>query len=82
MMHKWSVADPCMYFSRNKAGALAIWLSWVDDNLIVEPLKVGKDEDKLAKEIKIKDVGKLKELVGCKIKIHSQSDQQILHNLL
>ena len=24
--HKQSIADPCMYLSRNKAGELAIWL--------------------------------------------------------
>ena len=43
MGHKQSIADPCMYFSRNKAGELAIWLSLVDDNLIVEPSQVMKD---------------------------------------
>ena len=35
MAHEQSIADPCLYFSRNKNGELAIWLSWVDDNLIV-----------------------------------------------
>ena len=54
-----------MYFSRNTAGELAIWLSWVDDNVIVEPLDVMKVEGKkLAKEIEIEDVGRLKEFVG------------------
>ena len=52
MGHRKSIlADPCMYFSRNKAGKLAIWLSWVDENFILEPLQVAKDEgEKLAKE--------------------------------
>ena len=55
-----------MYFSRSKN----FELSWVDGNLIVAPLQVLKDEgEKLAVEIKIEDVGKLKELVGCKINI-------------
>ena len=50
-----------MYFSKNKDGELAIWLSW-DDNLIVRPPQVMKDEcKKLAKEIKIEDFGKVKE---------------------
>ena len=35
-----------MYVSRNKAGILAIWLSWVDDNFIVGPLLVVLDEGK------------------------------------
>ena len=57
-----------MYFSRNKAGELAIWLSWVDDNLIVGLPHIVKDEgEKLAEETKIEDVGKLKEFVECKI---------------
>ena len=59
-----------MYFSMSKAGELAIWLLWVDDNLILGPSHVMKDEGKkLANEIKIEDVGKLKEFVGCKIEI-------------
>ena len=61
MGHKQSVADPFMYFSKNKAGELAIWLSWVDDNLILGLPQVVKDEgNKLAKEIKIEDVGEQK----------------------
>ena len=60
-----------MYFSRNKAGELAIWLTWVDDNLTVGQSQVMKDEGKkLAKEIEVEDVGKLKELVGAKFKIN------------
>ena len=56
----------CMYLSRNKADELAIWLSWMDDNLIVRPSQVMKDEvENLAKEIEIEDVGKLKKFVQC-----------------
>ena len=47
-----------------------IWLSWIDDNLIAGPSHVMKVEGKkLTKEIKIEDVGKLKEFVGCKVEI-------------
>ena len=46
MGHKRSVAVPCMYFLRSKAGELAIWLSWVDGNLIVGLPQVVKDEGK------------------------------------
>ena len=70
MGHEQSIADPCRYFSMNKAGELVIWLSWMDDNLIVGLPQVVKDEnEKLAKEIKIEGVGELKEFVWCKIKI-------------
>ena len=70
MGHKQSIADPCMYISRNKAGILVVWQSWVDDNLIVGMSQEVKDEgQKLAKDIEIKDVGELKEFIGCKIKI-------------
>ena len=56
MRHKQSIADSCMYFSRNKAGQLAIWLSWFDDNHIVGPSYVMKDKGKkLAEEIKNED---------------------------
>ena len=47
-------------FLQEKAGELAMQLSWMNI----------KDEDKkLAKEIKIEDIGELKEFGGCKIKI-------------
>ena len=42
MGHERSIADPCIYYSRNKGGELAIWLSWVDDNLIIGPPQVVK----------------------------------------
>ena len=29
MRQKQTIAEPCMYFSRNKSGKLAIWLSWL-----------------------------------------------------
>ena len=67
--HEQSIADPCMYFSRNKASELVRWLSWVDDNLIVGLSHVMKVEGKKRKEIEIEDVGKLKEFVGCKVEI-------------
>ena len=57
-------------FLYEQAGELMIWLSWMDNNLIVGPLQVMNDEGKkLTKEIKVEDVGKLKEFLGCKIKI-------------
>ena len=40
------------------------------------------EDEKLAKEIKIDDVGKLKEFVGCKIEINNQKHQQNSFNLL
>ena len=69
--HEQSIADPCMYFSWDNAGELAIWLNWIDNNLIVGPFQVMKDEcKKVAKEIEIKYVGKLKEFTGFKTKIN------------
>ena len=46
MGHEQSIADPCMYFSRNKAAELAKWLSRVDNNFTVGPPKAVKDEGK------------------------------------
>ena len=57
-------------FLQEKDGKLVIWLSWVDDNLIIELLHVVKDDgEKLAKKIEIDDVGELKKFVGHKIEI-------------
>ena len=68
--HNQSVADPCIYFSRNREGELAIWQSWVDDNLVIRLLHAMKDEHKkLAKEIKMEYVRELKEFFECKVDI-------------
>ena len=57
-----------MYFSRNKAGEWAIWLSWVYKNQIVGLSHVVEVESKkIGKEFKIEDVGKLKDLLGAKL---------------
>ena len=62
-----------MYFSKNKNDESAIWLRWVDDNPIVRPPKVVKNE---GKEIKIEDVCKLKECIECNIEICLNSVQE------
>ena len=83
MGHKQSIADPCMYISRNKVGKLAIWLTWVDGNLIVGLPQVVKNEGKkLAKEIEIEDVGELKEFVGCKINIDKFTQPVMIQSFL
>ena len=83
MGHKHSIADPCIYFYRNKTGELAIWQIWLDDNLIVVLPHVVKDKGKkLTKEIEIEDVSKLIEFVGCKIKLMHWKNQQNLPKLL
>ena len=70
MGHKHSIADPYMYFSRNKTRELAIWLSWVEENLIAGLLHIMTVEgEKSAKEVEVEDVAKLKAFVGCKVEI-------------
>ena len=50
---------------------LVLWLSWVDDSLIIGLLQVVKDGGKkLGKEIEIEDFGKLNKFVGCKIELY------------
>ena len=66
MGHDCSIADTCMHLSRSKNAKLAIWLSWIDGNLI-------------AKDTKIEDVGTLNDCVGCKIKI-DKSEQSAKFN--
>ena len=69
MRHKQSIADPCMYFPRNRNGALAIWLSWVDNNLIVGPSQAVKDEGKnWQKRSKLKVLASLNKLKGARSK--------------
>jgi hypothetical protein len=67
MKYTRSKADPCLYFSWTVDG-LIIWLSWVDDCLVV-----GKKEGVLKAKKQMTDrfdgdeVGELKEYIGCKV---------------
>ena len=67
MEYKRSKADPCMYFKWIK-GKICIWLTWVDDCLIIgDKATVIEEKEKWKKLFECDDVGELKEYVGCKI---------------
>jgi hypothetical protein len=67
MTYEKSLADLCLYFCWTMTG-LVIWLSWIDDCLVV-----GDEEGVLAAKEQMKanfdcdDIGELMEYVGCKI---------------
>jgi hypothetical protein len=63
----YSKANPCLYFSWNTSG-LIVWISWVDDCLVV-----GKKEGVIIAKKHMMDqfdcdkIGKMDEYVGCKV---------------
>ena len=59
--------DPCLFFCW-EGGALSIMMLWVDDCLLAGPKeKVVKAKNKLMQLFDCKDIGELKEYVGCVI---------------
>ena len=68
--HKWSRADPCLYYSWNEKNELAICASWIDDNLCTgNDDIIANETKKLAEQFDVDDVKELEEYVGCKIKL-------------
>ena len=64
-----SNADPCLYFSWTEDG-LVIWVSWIDDCLVVGSDKaVAKAKRAMMERFECEDVGDIVEYVGCKIDI-------------
>ena len=62
-----SEADPCLYFKWEKPG-IVIWLSWVDDCLIVgHKEQVIHHRNEMMDRFDCDNVGPMREYVGCKI---------------
>ena len=62
-----SKADPCLFFNW-KGGSLSVMMMWVDDCLIAGPkAKVIHAKDKMLSMFDCKDLGEMKEYVGCRV---------------
>ena len=67
MNYQRSRADPCLYFRHTNQG-LVMWISWVDDCLVVGPKEMVMQAKKdMMDRFDCDDVGELKEYVGCKV---------------
>ena len=67
-----SKADPCLQFKWIN-DKICIWLTWVDDNLVVgEETTVKEEKEKFKKLFECEDTGELKEYVGCKVEYNRE----------
>ena len=73
MKYEKSPADPCLYFRWTLEG-LVIWISWIDDCLVVGPAKSLKQaKDKMIKRFDCDEIGNMNEYVGCKLERNYQT---------
>ncbi len=64
---KQSNADPCPFFKWRPEGVV-IWLTWVDDNLVIAPPSIVEEEKGMMRQhFKCDDIGDSNEYFGCKI---------------
>jgi hypothetical protein len=62
-----SVADPCLYYKWTGRG-LCLWLSWVDDCLMIGPKEeIMNVRAGILTKFECDDVGEMTEYVGCKV---------------
>jgi hypothetical protein len=67
MEYNRSKADPCLYFCWTAIG-LILWISWVDDCLVVgKKGGVLKAKEEMMSRFDCDEVGEMKEYVGCKV---------------
>jgi hypothetical protein len=65
-----SAADSCLYFQWDKDGELCVWLTWIDDCIIVGSSDVvDRERAKMMQLFECNDVGPMEEYVGNKIEI-------------
>jgi hypothetical protein len=67
MKYLRSKADPCLYFKWIK-GKLQVWITWVDDCLILGQRQwVLVSKEQMKKLFDCDDIGEMQEYVGCKV---------------
>jgi histone deacetylase 1/2 len=67
MKFKRSQADPCLYFAWTKKG-LTLWISWIDDCLVVGSKgNVKRAKKKMIDRFDCDIIGNMDEYVGCKL---------------
>jgi hypothetical protein len=63
-----SVADPCLYVRWDEDGEMCIWLTWIDDCIVIgKPDVVARESAKLMSLFDCDDVGPMVEYIGNKI---------------
>jgi hypothetical protein len=68
MGFKRSSADPCLYFKKSEKNGIVIWISWVDDCLLIgHKEEVSKYKNIMQQYFECEDIGESKVYVGCKI---------------
>ncbi len=56
-------ADPCLFFKWRPDG-IVMWLTWVDDNLVIAPHSIVEEEkDMMKQHFKCDDIGDLREYI-------------------
>jgi hypothetical protein len=67
MKFERSKADPCLYYSWKPSG-LTLWMSWIDDCLVVGSVENVKDaKQKMINRFDCDVIGNMDEYVGCKL---------------
>jgi hypothetical protein len=65
-----SSADPCLYFRWDEHGELCVWLTWIDDCIIVGSNQVvDRERRKMMQLFECDDVGPMEEYVRNKIEM-------------
>jgi Reverse transcriptase (RNA-dependent DNA polymerase) len=68
-----SAADPCLYFRWDEDGKLCVWLTWIDDCIIMGSSHVvDRERAKMMKLFECDDVGPMEEYVGNKIEMREK----------
>jgi Reverse transcriptase (RNA-dependent DNA polymerase) len=70
MGYSRSDADPCLYFKWDEQGELCMWLTWIDNCVVIRKEDtVARESTKLMSLFECKDIGPMEEYVGSKVEI-------------
>jgi hypothetical protein len=69
-----SIADPCLYVRWDYEGKMCIWLTWIDDCVVISKDHiVARESAKLMSLFECEDVGPMEEYIGIKLILVNKS---------
>ena len=74
LRYKQNQADPCLYYKWDLQIGLIVWLSFIDDMLIVcDKVGMTQTKEKFTKAVECDDIGSMQEYIGTKIDVDEKN---------
>ena len=74
LRHKQNQADPCLYYKWDLQIGFSVWLSFIDDMLVVcDKVGMTQTKEKYTRAVDCNDIGPAQEYIGTKIDVDKKN---------